>query len=102
MGRLEESKGVEYLLKAFSKINLPDTLLIIAGNGSAMKSLRVLSEELKVNNRVRFIGYVPAEDSIPYYALANVFVLPSITLPQGKEPWGLVVNEAFDQESLSS
>ncbi len=37
------------------------------------------------------------EESIPYYALADVFVLPSITLPQGKEPWGLVVNEAFDQ-----
>jgi len=26
-----------------------------------------------------------------------VFVLPSITLPEGKEPWGLVVNEALNQ-----
>jgi glycosyltransferase involved in cell wall biosynthesis len=34
---------------------------------------------------------------VPYYALAYVFVLPSITLPAGKELWGLVINEAFNQ-----
>ncbi len=40
LGRLEESKGVEYLVKAFSKINLPDTILIIAGNGSVIEFIK--------------------------------------------------------------
>ena len=29
--------------------------------------------------------------------LADLFVLPSVTMPTGKEPWGLVVNEAMNQ-----
>ena len=50
-----------------------------------------------MESRVRFAGYVPPEQAVAYYALAWVFVLPSVTTPVFKEPWGLVVNEAFNQ-----
>ena len=46
---------------------------------------------------MHFPGYVPPEKTVPYYAIAWVYVLPSITTPYFKEPWGLVVNEAFNQ-----
>ena len=35
--------------------------------------------------------------SVQYYALAWVYVLPSVTTPTSKELWGLVINEAFNQ-----
>jgi glycosyltransferase involved in cell wall biosynthesis len=40
---------------------------------------------------------VPIEETVQYYALASVVVLPSVTTPEAKEAWGLVVNEAFNQ-----
>src|SRR2546426_518451 len=59
--------------------------------------LRALAESLGLGARVRFTGHVSADLTPAYYALANVAVLPSITTQQEKEPWGLVVNEAFNQ-----
>ena len=45
-----------------------------------------------------FTGYVNNCDAIYYYSIAYVYVLPSITSKTFKEPWGLVVNEAFNQK----
>ena len=36
-------------------------------------------------------------DLIKYYALADIFILPSITTKKFKEPWGVVINEAMNQ-----
>ena len=53
--------------------------------------------DIGINDEVRFPGFVSREDLVIYYSISNVFVLPSVTTPAGKEPWGLVVNEAFNQ-----
>jgi colanic acid/amylovoran biosynthesis glycosyltransferase len=97
LGRLEKSKGVQYLLKAFDSCDLSDAVLVIAGEGSERPSLENITTKLAFKERVRFAGYVPPEQTVAYYALASVVVLPSVSTPQGKEPWGLVVNEAFNQ-----
>jgi colanic acid/amylovoran biosynthesis glycosyltransferase len=97
LGRLEKNKGVQYLLKAFDSCDLSDAVLVIAGEGSQRSSLENLTTQLGFKERVRFAGYVPPKQTVAYYALASVVVLPSVSTPQGKEPWGLVVNEAFNQ-----
>ena len=97
LGRLEESKGVEYLLRAFEQLGNPDLILVIAGSGGLRSELEDLAKKLKISERVRFTGYVPIETAPTYYSLAEVYVLPSISVNTGKEPWGLVVNEAFNQ-----
>ena len=97
LGRLEESKGVDFLLRAFAEIVEPDTILVIAGNGTMQKSLESLAKELGIAQYVRFAGYVPIEAAPQFYNIAWMFVLPSITVAAGKEPWGLVVNEALNQ-----
>ncbi len=97
LGRLEEIKGLPYLLRAFQQLMLKDIVLIIAGDGELRSSLELLARELDIIEQVRFSGYVSPEEAPPYYSLASVFVLPSITMPSGKELWGLVVNEAFNQ-----
>src|SRR5207248_2427309 len=81
----------------FSQISRPDAFLVLAGTGSEKEALAERAAGLKIAGRVRFAGYVPVESSPVYYALAEVLVLPSITVPTGKELWGLVVNKAFNQ-----
>jgi glycosyltransferase involved in cell wall biosynthesis len=97
LGRLEPIKGLEYMLEAFARVRRDDTVLVIAGAGSLRDELQELAVRLGIANGVRFPGYVPVEKAIVYYAAAYVYVLPSVTRRSGKESWGLVVNEAFNQ-----
>lgn len=97
LGRLEESKGLSYLVCGFHELDRADAKLVLAGEGSERVALERQIEALALRNRVRFAGYVAPTATTPFFALADVFVLPSITVPSGKEPWGLVVNEAMNQ-----
>jgi len=97
LGRLEDVKGLPYLLEAFAALGRDDVALVLAGTGSEKTRLERLAQELGIVENVRFSGYVPPEKTVPYYALAWVLILPSVTMPYGKELWGLVVNEAFNQ-----
>jgi glycosyltransferase involved in cell wall biosynthesis len=96
-GRMEESKGLTYLVRAFYELEHKDAILLFLGEGGQTAALQRQVSELGLTSRVRFAGYVPPEDTLPYYALAYVSLLPSVSTPQGKEQWGLVVNEAMNQ-----
>ncbi|MBD2177244.1 glycosyltransferase family 4 protein [Pseudanabaena sp. FACHB-1998] len=75
VGRLHEQKGHEYLLKAFSKIANHVHLLVI-GDGELRESLLKLAEQLKISDRVNFLG---ARSNIREFLSAiDVFVLPSL------------------------
>jgi len=97
LGRLEAVKGIAHLLEAFATSRLEDSILVIAGVGRERPPLERLAARLRIEERVRFAGYVPIEETVGYYAIASVVVLPSVTTPAAKEAWGLVVNEAFNQ-----
>jgi glycosyltransferase involved in cell wall biosynthesis len=97
LGRLETVKGLAYLLDAFAAIRHNRACLVLAGTGSAKEVLATRARDLGISDRVRFAGYAPIESAPTYYAMAEVAVLPSITVSTGKELWGLVVNEAFNQ-----
>lgn len=97
LGRLVEEKGVPYLIEAFASLQREDVVLVIVGTGPEKERLKHLVSEKGITKQVRFTGYVPPERTLPYYAIAWVFGFPSITTPYFKEPWGLVVNEAFNQ-----
>lgn len=97
LGRLEEAKGLSHLFEAVASLDRQDVMLVYAGDGRYRQELEKQAAEIGALNRVRFAGYVPPDQTPPYYAIATVFVLPSITTKVFKEPWGLVVNEAFNQ-----
>lgn len=56
MGRLQESKGVQYILEALK--NMESIHLKVAGDGPYMDKLKILSQELHLTNRVEFLGWV--------------------------------------------
>jgi glycosyltransferase involved in cell wall biosynthesis len=98
LGRLTEGKGLRYLLDAFSELpGRGDAVLVIAGTGDLLEPLRAQAQALGIADRLRFPGYVPVDRTPVFYGLATVCALPSITTATFKEPWGLVVNEAFNQ-----
>jgi glycosyltransferase involved in cell wall biosynthesis len=97
VGRLETVKGITYLLRAFASLRRDDAVLVIVGEGSLRSELEAECAQLAVADKVYFTGYVKNQDMRQYYACAYAFVLPSTTTPQGKETWGLVVNEVFNQ-----
>ena len=97
LGRLAEGKGLEYLLDAFGSLNRRETVLLLAGEGNLHPALQARARQLGVEGLVRFAGYVRPEEAAAYYAVAWFCVLPSVTTPTFKEPWGLVVNEAMNQ-----
>jgi glycosyltransferase involved in cell wall biosynthesis len=97
LGRLEEVKGLWYLIDGFASLRRNDLVLVLAGDGSLRTQLEDRVKKIGLEDSVRFAGYVPIANAIVYYANAWAYVLPSITLPTGNELWGLVVNEAFNQ-----
>ena len=90
VGQLIERKGVNYLLKAHEKLSDKyDVGLVLVGSGNQKQELMKLCEDNAIDN-VHFIDFVQ-KDALPqYYAIADVFVLPST-----EEVWGLVINEAM-------
>jgi glycosyltransferase involved in cell wall biosynthesis len=97
LGRLEPVKGLDHLLKAFARVNLDNAALVLAGDGTLRGRLEEMAQQLGILRKTRFAGYVRPEIASRFYAVADVFVLPSITMPSEKETWGLVVNEAMNQ-----
>ncbi len=95
MGRIVEYKGLEYLLRAFKKIEekFEDSLLLIAGTGNNELKMKRLSEELGIKN-VCFYGWVDEETKKEFFEMADLVVLPSI-YHKAAEAWGLVLNEAM-------
>ena len=97
VGRHSEEKGLLYLLEAVKL--LPEDLnvgLILIGEGEEKDNIKNYSKTIMLNN-VLFLNYIPNTDLIKYYALADLFILPSITTKRIKETWGVVVNEAMNQ-----
>jgi glycosyltransferase involved in cell wall biosynthesis len=98
VGRLDERKGVEYLIRAFSRVRgrRPGLRLKIAGVGGRREALGRLSETLHVADAVEFLGWVDHGAVDALYRDCALFVLPSIFGPDGGyEPFSNVVLEAM-------
>jgi glycosyltransferase involved in cell wall biosynthesis len=89
-GRLEEEKGVAVLLRAWEAAGLgADAALLLAGDGP-LRARAVAAGAIAP-------GPAGPEDLRNFYAGSDVVVVPSVPTRDFLEPWGLVVNEAFDQ-----
>jgi len=93
VGGLLEAKGVDILIRAFSRLAEHDARvhLTIVGDGPQAEPLKELVLELGVRERVSFAGWVPHEMVGQYYGAADVFVHPTIMA----EPFGRTILEAM-------
>jgi glycosyltransferase involved in cell wall biosynthesis len=99
VGRIDPVKSLDTLLKAFAELKRRRPCrLVIVGRGPQKTELLELSSRLGlVGDDVIFEDHIPNPELPDVYASAEVFCLPSKSLPMVKEAWGLVLNEAMLQ-----
>ena len=85
IGRVDAEKHISSLVEAFALIadKNPDTDMIIVGDGTDMTHLQNIAYQLKIADRVRFMGTQLGEDLVNFHRLATVFCSPSPTETQG-------------------
>jgi glycosyltransferase involved in cell wall biosynthesis len=95
IGRLHEVKGHIYLIRAIKILTEknPDLRLLIIGDGPERKNLENESVKLGLSHVILFLGEI--RETVPYYKLADIFVLPSIN-----EGFGLSIVEAMSNKLL--
>lgn len=92
VGRVTGEKGVAVLISAWraSGLRAPAAALVLVGGG------RFRAPPL-ATGAVLSVGPQPPREVRNFVAGSHVVVVPSIPTRDFKEPWGLVVNEAFHQ-----
>jgi glycosyltransferase involved in cell wall biosynthesis len=78
------------LLRAFTKANLANGILVFAGEGPLRPMLEAEAAAIGVAARVRFLGFVNQTQLPAIYTSADLLVLPSVY-----DAFGVVVNEAM-------
>ncbi len=86
-GRVVAPKGVDVLVRAAREV---DAEIVICGEGRALEPMRRLASRLGVGPRVRFTGWLSAEQLAVELGEANLLAMPA----RWPEPAGLVGLEA--------
>jgi len=87
VGRVVAQKRFDVLLEAFARLK-SSARLVLLGDGPERSALIARAQELGLDSRTRFAGFV--DNPYPYMARASVVVLPS-----SHEAFGLVLVEAL-------
>ena len=93
VGRLENRKGVKYLVEAFALLHAdkPNIRLVIAGSGPDREKLQEQVTELGLDESVTFAGFISDEEKIRYLHTADLFCAPALY----GESCGIVLLEAM-------
>ena len=93
VGRVAFEKNIDFLLRAtaLARRSVPNLLLVVTGEGPALKSLKRLARRLRIEDNVLFVGYLDRRSGlVDGYCAADAFVFASRT-----ETQGLVLLEAM-------
>jgi len=77
-------------LQALSEINIKKIKFLVMGEGPEKEFLENLTNELGLNDRVKFLGYVANEEKYVYLKNSNSFILVSM-----HEGFGIVFMESM-------
>lgn len=80
VGRYTPEKGQRHLVEAMASVvtELPDARAVLVGHGPLHGKLLETVEALGLGDSVEVTGKVPVSEIHEYYAMADVFVLPSL------------------------
>lgn len=95
IGRIAHEKNIDFLVHVVNQLKekIPDILLVIAGEGPALEHLKNLSKKLKLEQNIKFLGYLDRQtELLDCYASGDIFIFASRT-----ETQGLVLLEAMAQ-----
>jgi glycogen synthase len=92
VGRLTAQKGFDDLIRAYPEIlkSVPQSRLLIMGEGYMRRELQDLAEEEKVDGRTTLAGFVSDAELVEAIRSSDLVVVPSRF-----EPFGIVALEAM-------
>jgi glycosyltransferase involved in cell wall biosynthesis len=76
LGQVSIRKGVHYLLKIFSSLNLKDVTLVIAG--PVQKEMGHILKKYEINKNIKILGRVGHSEKINLFKKSNIFCLPTL------------------------
>jgi glycosyltransferase involved in cell wall biosynthesis len=74
---VDGEKRVDVLIRAIKAMKRDDIQLAITGKGAALSALKALAQDLKVDDLVRFTGFVPDADLPGLLNSIDIFAMPS-------------------------
>jgi len=97
VGHMIAMKGPQILLDAFNLLkNKKNLKLMFVGYGPLIEELKQKALKLKLDKEIIFTGWIPREDLMSVYNLADVVVIPSIF----PETFSLIFLEAFNAKKI--
>lgn len=88
VGHLVPVKGHELILRALQ--SLPESTLLVIGEGPLRKDLEQLAQQLGITHQVRFLGAMQQSELRQYYSAADALILAS-----EREGWANVLLESM-------
>ena len=91
LGRLTFQKGPEVFVEMAKRIlhQTQDVRFVVGGKGDQLPEIVRYVAEAKIGHKVHFTGHLSRQKVYDLFAMADIFVMPSIS-----EPFGLVALEA--------
>ncbi|MEO5803094.1 MAG: glycosyltransferase family 4 protein [Verrucomicrobiota bacterium] len=89
-GQIIRGKGVDILLESLKRLTIPFECIIL-GDGSHKSFCEKLSKKLKLDDRVRFMGFVPQEELKNFYRECTIMAISSVW----PEPFATIGMEAM-------
>lgn len=88
IGRLTVQKGLPNLLRAAKEVivRAPKTIFLIVGSGEQYHELIELAADLGIGRNVIFTGFLRGKQWRDAFAIADLFVMPSVSEPFGLTP----------------
>lgn len=77
LGRIDGEKRIDVLIRAIQQLSRDDIQMVIAGYGKMENRLRRMVADLNIQHRVRFTGFISAENVPGLMNSVDVFVMPS-------------------------
>jgi glycosyltransferase involved in cell wall biosynthesis len=75
--RLSKRKGAHYLPEILNRLKDQNVVLIIVGDGPERENLQLQITNYQLQDKVRFLGWVPQSQVLRYFTIADVFLMPS-------------------------
>lgn len=88
LGRVTFQKGPDYFLEAAARVVRiePNVKFVISGSGDMLPKMIERAARLGLARHVHFTGFLRGTDVERMYALADIYVMPSVSEPFGISP----------------
>lgn len=88
LGRITYQKGPDYFLEAAARVLrvLPDVRFVLSGTGDMLPRTIERAAQLGIAGSVHFTGFLRGEEVERMFALADIYVMPSVSEPFGISP----------------